>query len=94
MLRRDGVQIGENLRLLRIALRPLPVAQELLVEGIAVDGSLSVDAASRVAVPIPGAADVAGVIERLNVEAKVVAKFVQRIEAAEARSDNGDVKLG
>ncbi len=62
--RGDVPQIGEDLRLCGEAFGPLPAALQLFVERIGVVHTFDVATRTRVAVPVPGAADVRGRLER------------------------------
>jgi hypothetical protein len=50
-------QIAQDFRLLRIALRPFPFLQQLLVPGKAIYVRLGIAPGPGIAVPVPGAAD-------------------------------------
>ena len=54
----DVVEVAQDLRLLGVLAAPLPLLHQVLVERVAVDVRLGVAAGARVAVPVPGAADV------------------------------------
>jgi hypothetical protein len=51
------LQIAQDLGLLGIAFGPLPLSQQLLVPGEAIDVGVRIAPRARVAVPVPGAAD-------------------------------------
>src|SRR5690606_38631721 len=59
----DMLQIGEDLPLRGVAGLPLPLAQQLPVEGVAVEDAVDVGGRARVAVPVPGTSDAAGPVE-------------------------------
>ena len=60
----DVLDVAQDLGLGRVALGPLPLLLELLGELVRVLHALDVAARARVAVPVPGAADVAARLER------------------------------
>jgi hypothetical protein len=59
----DVVEIALGLWLGREMLGPAPFVQQLLAEGVAVGVALGIEAAARIAVPVPGAADAGAGLE-------------------------------
>src|SRR5579871_5534397 len=59
---RNIIEIALVLRLTGIMLFPVPFLQQLFREGVAVGFALGIEAATRVAVPIPGAADAVAIL--------------------------------
>ena len=62
----DVVGVGEDLGLRGVALGPLPLLLEVLVEAVGVLHALDVAARAGVAVPVPGAADAVAGLEHLH----------------------------
>ena len=89
----DVLEVGPDLLLARVALGPLPLVEELLVEGVAVGVDLGVGTSARVLVPVPGASHVAGVLERLDGEPVDVPQPVDAVEPGESRADDDRVDL-
>src|SRR5579883_2445991 len=85
----DELAIAEILRLTREMLGPVPMAQQLLVEGVAIGPAFGIKARAGIAVPIPGAADAAARLVDMHIEAKR-AQPMQRIHAREPGADDHD----
>ena len=79
--------IAKQLRLRGVAFAPLPVLLQGLVELIGILHALHVAAGSRIAVPVPGAADVATRLEDPHPETHA-AQAMQHVHASKARPDN------
>jgi hypothetical protein len=88
----DETEIAEDFRLGCVFLRPFPRALEFRVEGVAVIDGLNVAARAGIPVPVPGAADVIGLVDRYRREAGL-AQPMQKIEAGKARAHHRDVNL-
>src|SRR4029450_8437198 len=86
----DVLQVALDLLLAGVPLRPVPVLLQLLVEGVGVVQALEVAARTRVAVPVPGAADrVAGLVQVRGQPRRPGA--VQHVEAGETGARDHDV---
>ena len=60
----DVLQVAEDvLGWVEVTGGPVPVLEQFVVEGVAVDEALGVGQGARVPVPVPGAADAAGLVE-------------------------------
>src|SRR5262249_23820231 len=66
----DVSQVAQDLRLRRVALRPVPRPLELRVEAVRVVDALDVAARAGVAVPVPGPADVRPALDPDRAEAE------------------------
>ncbi|MEY9189948.1 hypothetical protein ABH987_003576 [Bradyrhizobium ottawaense] len=88
----DEAEITQDFGLGGVFLRPGPGRLELRIEGVAVVDGLDVAARARIAVPVPGAADVAGLFEPDRREAGL-AQAMKEIEAGKAGADHGDIDL-
>src|SRR5205814_7681501 len=89
---RDMVEVANDLRLLRIALRPFTRLQHRLGERIAVGMALRIAACAGIAVPVPGAADAVGRLQHANRQAEPVAQAVQLIETRKPGADDQRVE--
>jgi hypothetical protein len=67
----DVVEIAFGLGLAGEVLGPVPFVEQLLGEGIAVGVALRIEARARIAVPVPGAADVGACLEHPHLEAQL-----------------------
>jgi hypothetical protein len=89
----DVVQIRQHGRLVRLRLRPVPLVDEFLREGVAVIGTArKIHPRAGVAVPGPGAADAARVVEHVHAKAEP-AQQMQRVQATEAGANDDGVEL-
>ena len=86
-------QIGQDLRLGRVLLGPGPLGLELGVEAEGVVGGGDVAAGTRVAVPVPGATDVAGRVVGPGHESEA-AQPVQQVQTGEPGPDHHHVDVG
>ncbi len=84
------IRIGENIRLRREFLRPVPFLLQFLVEGVGVLHALDVAAGTRVAVPVPGAADTAAALEDPRGKPEA-AQAMQEIETRKSGADDNRV---
>ncbi len=84
--------VREDLALVAVAFGPLPFLVELGREGKRVFEAFNVATASRVAVPIPGAANVRTPFEGARPEAEL-AQLVDRIDATHARANDNGVEV-
>jgi hypothetical protein len=73
-------EVAQDFRLGCVFLRPGPRPLQLRIETVAVVDGLDVAARSGIAVPVPGAADVVGLVHRDDTEAGLV-QAMQQIEA-------------
>ncbi len=87
------VQVAQDLGLSRVALGPLPLAHQILVEEILVGVALGVAARARIAIPVPGAAHAVGGLENQRLHAEMVAQAQQLVHAREACADDQGVDL-
>ena len=70
-------EIGQHGRLGGLRLRPVPVVNETLVEGICVEGAARrIDARARIAVVPPGTTDPPCTVERAHVQAELIAQMM------------------
>ncbi len=89
----DVVEILLDVGLLQIASGPVPLLQQVLVEGVAVDETFGVGLSAGVAVEIPGAANAAALLERPDLEPKLIAQLVKHINAAKPGADNNRIEV-
>ena len=85
------VGVAQQLGLRRIALAPVPLLLQRLVERIRVLQALDVDARAGIAVGVPRAADAGRSLEHTHLQA-LAAQLVQPVQAAEARADDQHIK--
>jgi hypothetical protein len=64
----DVLGVGEDLRLRRVPLGPLPLLLEPVVEAVGVLEALHVTAGARIPVPVPGTPDSGTAFEHLDLE--------------------------
>src|SRR6476659_1969079 len=88
----DEVEIAQDFRLRGVFFRPGPGAIEFRIERVAVVDGLDVAACAGIAVPVPGAADIAGLLDHHHREAGL-AQLVQKIEAGKPGADHRDIDL-
>ena len=88
----DETEIAQDFGLGRVFLRPFPRGLEFRIEGVAVVDGLNVAARAGIAVPVPGAADIVGLVEHQRREAGL-AQPMQKIEAGKACAHHRDVDL-
>ena len=87
------LEVSQDLVLLGIALAPLPLLQQFLIEGVAVDIAVGVAAGAGVPVPVPRAANTtAGFIDAYR-QAHLVAEPVQHVQAGETGTNNDGIEL-
>src|SRR5262245_31217635 len=84
-------RVGQELRLGRVALAPVPFLLRRWVELIGVLHALHVAARAGIAVPVPGAPDIATRLEDAHVKAQA-AQTVQHVETGKARPDDDDIE--
>ena len=92
MLVGDVTEVAEDLGLRRVALRPLPLGLELGIEAVRVVDALDVAARTRVAVPVPGAADVVGALDHLRREPEA-SQAVEHVQPGEPGTHHDDVDV-
>src|ERR1700761_341378 len=86
----DVVDVTQDLRLRAVALRPAPILLQFVGEGIRILEALDVATAPRIAVPVPGPADIAARLEGAHAEAELT-QAIDRIEAANAGADDNRI---
>ena len=86
----DMVGVAQDIRLDGIALRPLPVLLQGVVELVGIEHALDVAARAGIAVPVPGAADPAAGFVDPRAKAGAT-QPVQQIHAGEAGADDNGV---
>ena len=87
------VQVAQDLRLSGVALAPVPLLLKLLGERVRVGHALDVAAGTGVAVPVPGAADVAGCLDPLRREPEL-SQAIEHVETGGACADDDRVGEG
>ncbi len=85
-------RVLEDLGLGRVALRPLPFLLQVVVELVGVLHALDVAAGPGIAVPVPGAADVAAGLVDASRQAEA-SQSVEHVHAGEAGSDDHRVEV-
>ena len=88
----DVVQVTKDLGLGGVLLRPLPVARPVGVEAEHVVEAWDVDAGTRIAIPVPRAADVVSRLEDPHGQTGH-AKAVRRVQARESRAYDHDIDV-
>src|SRR5262249_22555222 len=88
----DVVEIAPDLRMARIALAPLPLAEQRLREGVAVGVAFRIAARPGIPVPVPGAADPPALFQHPGAEAETVAQGQHLVEARKARADDQGIE--
>jgi hypothetical protein len=86
------VDVTQDLGLRAVALGPMPFLLQLVREGIRVLHAFDIAAASRVAVPIPGAANPTTGLEGTHFEAEFT-QAIDRVETADSGADNDRIKF-
>ena len=86
----DEVAVAQRLRLRREVLAPLPLAQDLVGEGVAVGPALGIEPRPGVAVPVPGAAHAVAGLEHPHAQAEP-AQPVELVHAGDPGADDDDV---
>ena len=89
---RDMARIVQDLGLAGVALAPVPFLLELARERVGILHALDVAARTRIAVPVPGPADVAALLEHARRKAER-AQPMQHVEAGETRADHDGIVL-
>lgn len=88
------LQIGQDLRLGRVAGLPVPLPQQVGVEGVAVRDAVDIGGRARIAVPVPGAPDTGPPLEGPHVQAECVAELVQHVDTGESGAYDDRVEVG
>ena len=88
----DEVHIAQGFGLGREMLAPIPLLKQFPGEGEAVAVALGIEARAGIAVPVPGAADIAAGLEHPHPEAEFP-EPVKLVEAGNARADHDGVML-
>src|SRR5262245_43269630 len=86
----DVVTVSKGLRLGREMLAPIPLLQQLVGEGKAVGPAFGVEAGARIAVPVPGAADVVAGFENAHRNSEL-AQSVELVHARKAGTNDADL---
>src|SRR5690242_2892627 len=86
------VDVTQDLRLRAVALRPMPLLLQLVREGIRVFHAFDVAATSRVAVPVPSAANPTTGLEATHFRAEFT-QAIDRVETADSGADDDRVKF-
>ena len=84
----DAVEVLEDLGLADELGLPRCLRVQVAVERVLVDEPLGVRQRAGVLVPVPGAADPAGLVDGHGVEAEIVAQLVQHVDATESGADD------
>src|SRR5579859_5770968 len=86
----DEAEIAQDFGLGCVFLRPRPCLVQLRIEGVAVVDGLDVAARAGIAVPVPGAADITGLLQH-DCRKTGLAQAMQEIEAGKAGAYDRDV---
>ena len=86
------VQIAFGLRLRREMFGPMPFFQQILIEGIAIGIAFGIEAATRIAVPIPGTAHARACFKHPCLHAQL-AQLDQLIKARHARTNHDGIVI-
>lgn len=89
----DVVEVLLDVGLLQVARGPVPLLQQVLVEGVAVDETLGVGLRAGVAVEVPGAANAATLLECPNLQPKLIAQLVKHVDAAKSGTNDDSVEV-
>src|SRR5690242_5858461 len=73
-------------------LRPFPLLEQLLGEGVAVGTALGIEARAGIAIPVPGAADLGAGLEHAYLQAHL-AQAVELVHAGQAGADDDGVEI-
>jgi hypothetical protein len=87
------LEIAQDLILLRIALGPVPLLQQVFVERVAIDVAIGIAACAGIAIPVPGAADPVAGLEHGDVEVELVAQRMQHVHAGKSGADDDGIEL-
>ena len=83
----DAVEVAQVLGLAGEVLLPVPFVQKLAREGVAVGPALRIEARPGIAVPVPGAAEIAAGLEHGGLDAEVD-QALDLVDAGDARADD------
>src|SRR6185436_8726344 len=89
----DVVEIAQVLGLAREFLLPVPFVQKLAREGVAVGVALRIEARAGIAVPVPGAAEIAARLEDGRLDAEI-GQPLDLVDAGDAGADDDDFVMG
>jgi hypothetical protein len=84
------IGVFQDLGLRRIALAPVPLLLQVIRERIGILHALDVAARAGIAVPVPGAADIAALLIDPDRQSQS-AQFVQHVHSGKAGADHDDV---
>src|ERR1700724_2411553 len=87
------LKITEDLGLLGIAFGPVPLLQQLLVPGEAIDVGVRIAARAGVAVPVPGAANGFTFFINSYLQPQFVPERLKHVQAGKACADHDRVKV-
>src|SRR5829696_585212 len=88
----DVIQVPFGLRLRGEVLLPIPLVEQLLRKRVAIRPALGIEAGAGIAIPVPGAADIAAGLEDARLHAEF-AQPVELIKAGDARPDDDRVEI-
>src|SRR5580704_7837840 len=86
------VDVTQDLRLRAVALGPMPFLLQLVRKGIGVFHAFDVAATSRVAVPVPGAANPVTGLEGTHFETEFT-QTIDRVETADTGADDDRIEF-
>src|SRR3979490_699292 len=84
------VGVLQDLRLRRVALAPVPFLLQLLRERIGILHAFDIAACAGIAVPVPGAADIAALLVDPDRQSQP-AQFMQHVHSGKTRADHDDI---
>jgi len=90
---RDVIEIAKGFRLRGEMLRPVPFLEKFLREGKSIAVTLGIESCARVAIPVPGAADIAARLEDAHRESQL-AKPVELVHTRHPGADDDGVVGG
>ena len=88
----DEVAVAQGFGLGREMLRPFPFLKQFLGEGIAVAVAFGIEARARIAVPVPGTADIGTRLDHARRHAEL-AQAVQHVHAGDSGPDDDHVVI-
>src|SRR5713226_3202605 len=86
------IDVSQNFWLGRIELRPFPLALDLVGKRKGILHAFDIAAGSRIAIPVPRAADRTGRLQHAN-RISVAAQSMKRIQTGKARANDDDVQM-
>ena len=85
----DVVKVAQVLRLSREPFFPVPLVQQFARERIAIGVALGIEAGARIAIPVPGSAEIRGCIQHEGVNPEV-GQTLDLVNAGYARANHDD----